>query len=283
MTIKYAKVRYSERFGLSAYVDDGRTPVSAEAKETRRRMIAALSDRRDRGYKQKLAACGPNRESWCNLSMCSCCVERAQRWLTTGAAECPLTIFSEHEVPIIAIQADLPVQRYERLDLCDIDLPALNQQIQRQYAEAGISLAFSGVRVSLIEDKYADTEFWAADVRSVIVGLPKRNVIQAIKSFYPRQPVEKWRDLDAEQALQSTIESGFFQEITFKNDDGCRVTRSDQLWGTELRRVAYCFARYRMAARYVLTGCHVIDDGLELNRGVKKRLQASADKRRRGS
>jgi hypothetical protein len=283
MTIKYAKVRYSEQFGLSPYVDDGRTRVSAEAKETRRAMIAALSDRRDGGYKQKLAACGPNRKSWCNLSMCPCCVERAQRWLTKGAAECLLTIFSEHEVPIIAIQADLPDQRYERLDLCDIDLPALNQQIQRQYAEAGISLAFSGVRVSLIEYEYAGTEFWAADVRSVIVGLPKRDVIQAIKSFYPRQPVEKWRDLDAEQALQSTIEPGFFRERTVKKDDGCRVTRSDELWGTELRRVAYCFARYGMAARYVLTGCHVIDDGLELNRGVKKRLKASADRRRRGS
>ena len=283
MTIKYAKVHYSTQFGLSAYVDDGRTRVSAEAKETRRAMIAALSDRRYGWYKQKLAACGPNRKSWCNLSMCPCCVERAQRWLTKGAAECLLTIFSEHEVPIIAIQADLPDQRYERLDLCDIDLPALNQQIQRQYAAAGISLAFSGVRVTLIEDTYADTEFWEADVCSVIVGLPKRDVIQVFQSFYPRQPVEKWRDLGAEQALQSTIELGFFREITFKNDNGRRVTRSDQLWGTELCRVAYCLARYRMAARYVLTGCHVIDDGLELNRGVKKRLRASADRRRRGS
>ena len=249
MTIKYPTVRYSEQFGLSAYVEDGRTRVSAEAKETRRRMIAALSDRRYGWYKQKLAACGPNRKSWCKLSMCPCCVERAQRWLTKAAAECLLTFFSEREVPIIAIQADLPDQRYERLDLCDIDLPALNQQIQRQYAEAGISLAFSGVRVSLIEDEHADTEFWAAGVCSVIVGLPKRDVIQAIKSFYPRQPVERWRDLDAEQALQSTIEPGFFREITPKNDDGCKVTRSDELWGTELRRIAYCFARYRMAAR----------------------------------
>ena len=137
--------------------------------------------------------------------------------------------------------------------------------------------------MSLIEDKYTDTEFWAADVRSVIVGLAKRDVIQAIKSFCPQQPVKKWRALDPEQALQSTIEPGFFREITSKNDDGCRVTRSDQLWGTELCRVAYCFARYRMAARYVLTGCHVIDDGLELNLGVKKRLKASADRRRRGS
>src|ERR1700731_1675830 len=108
MTIKYAKVRYSAQFGNSAYVDDGRTRVSAEAKKTRRRIIAALSDRRDGGYKQKLAACGPNRKSWCNLSMCPCCVERTQRWLTMAAADCLLMIFSEHEVPIIAIQADLP-------------------------------------------------------------------------------------------------------------------------------------------------------------------------------
>jgi hypothetical protein len=50
MTIRYAKVRYSEQFGHSAYVDDGRTRVSAEANETRGRIIAALSDPRDRGY-----------------------------------------------------------------------------------------------------------------------------------------------------------------------------------------------------------------------------------------
>jgi hypothetical protein len=276
MTVIYAKV------DNSVYLRRLGTRVSAEARETHQGMIAALTDPRERSFRQKLTACGSDRGEWCNLPMCPICVERTQRSLTKVAAKCLLTVFSVCELPIVAIQADLPGQRYKGGDLCDINLPSLNQQIQEQYTEAGFPLAFSGVGISLIEDDCAETEFWQADVCSVIVGLPKRDVMRAIKRFYPQQLLVRSPDLDLVKALQSTIEPQFFRQFS-KHDDGSQGTRRDRLWGRELRRAAHCFIWHKMSVRYVLTGCRLTDEGIKLNSGVRRRLEELADRGRRGS
>jgi hypothetical protein len=199
--------------------------------------------------------------------------------LTKAATECLCTLISEGDLPITAIQAELPGQRYEPDRLYDINLPSLNRQIQRQYTEAEFPLAFSGVGISLIEEDWTDTVFWQAHVCSVIVGPPKRDVIRAIKRLYPRQSLDRWRDLEAVAALQSTIEP--FCKVISKKNDGSPDTRIDRLRGRELRRAAYCFAWHKMPVRYVLTGCRLTDHGIELNSGVKERLEELAKKHRR--
>ena len=144
-------------------------------------------------------------------------------------------------------------------------------------------MAFSGVQIYLIEDESTEPEpYWQPGVSSVIVGVPRRDAVHAMKTWFPQQLLTRWRDLEPGAALQSTIEPGFFCEITSKIDASPTAARTYRLSGPELRRVASCFAQYGMAARYVLTGCHVIGDSLELDPGVKKRLKASADRRRRG-
>jgi hypothetical protein len=115
MTIIYSKVKYSERFGYSAYIDDVKNHVSEEARATREALIGALTQRLDRGYKHKLSACGSNGAQRCNWSICLVCVERTQRSLIIAVAKCFRELFSGGELPVIAVQSDLPDQRCEAL------------------------------------------------------------------------------------------------------------------------------------------------------------------------
>lgn len=108
---------------------------------------------------------------------------RSSKW-----PHCFDQLFIHGELPIIAVQSDLPGRRYDHI--IDINLRSLNRKIQRQYTEAGFPLAVSGVQ---------------------IVGLPKREVLKRISALYPQQSLERWRpNLDAETALWSTMRTGYF-------------------------------------------------------------------------
>ena len=97
---------------------------------------------------------------------------------------------------IIAVQADLPSQRYEVGEMFKFHLPSLNREIQGQYTEAGFPLVFSGVCMSLIEDECSTTEpFWQARICSVIVGVPRRDIEAAIRGLYPHQSIKRRGDL----------------------------------------------------------------------------------------
>jgi hypothetical protein len=99
-----------------------------------------------------------------------------------------ITLSRMGELPVTWVEADLPGQRYRLGHLYLINLRSLNRQIQRQYRRAGFTLAFSGVQISL-NDKISTKNrkfgeicnigkpLWQARVRSVIVGLPMRDVI----------------------------------------------------------------------------------------------------------
>jgi hypothetical protein len=61
---------------------------------------------------------------------------------------------------------------------------AFFEKIQQQYMQAGFPLTFSGVNIWLIEDACTESKpVWQARFCSVIVGLPKRHVIDVIKKF----------------------------------------------------------------------------------------------------
>jgi hypothetical protein len=123
MSVEYAKVVYDRRFGYFNYIYGGPTQASPESRRFRAALIAALPDRRDLHYKQKLAACGYAGGGWCNLAMCPVCVERTQRWFMKAAGELLLLTFAKWKPPIVAVMADLPGQRYKSSELLDINVP----------------------------------------------------------------------------------------------------------------------------------------------------------------
>jgi hypothetical protein len=199
MTTRYAKVISGKQMEKFAYGYDVRLlRVSARAQEARRAMIAALTQRGDSWYEQKPVACDGTAAQSCNLPMCPVCVERTLRSWIKDAAWLLLTLRDESQVPIIAVQHDLPGERYD--NLFDINLRSLNRRIGRDYAQAGFPLTFSGIQLSF---SYDDTmhQVWQAGACSVIVGLPKRDVLRAIKRLYPDPSLDRWRKLDAEEAL----------------------------------------------------------------------------------
>jgi len=169
MTIEYTNVNYSEGFGYLAEVDRAKNRVSEEAGATRGALIAALTQRLDRGHKQKLEACSSNFAQPCNWSICPVCVERTQRSLIVEVAACVDHLFSEGELPIVAVSADFPGQRYEHI--IDINLRSLNRKIQRQNREARFPLAVSGVQILLSQDDRTEADVWGAGVCSVIALL----------------------------------------------------------------------------------------------------------------
>jgi hypothetical protein len=197
-----------------------------------------------------------------------------------GATKRLVLLSSEYELPVSAFQADLPDRRYELGDLFRLHLPSLNREIQGQYREAGFPLAFSGIRIRLVEDDCTKIgPFWQARLSSVIVGLPKRAVMRAVRNLYPRQSLERLHSIQAGQALKSTIEPEFFREITYKKANGSTGSRIHQLEQRQLRELTVCLARSTMPDRYVLTGCCLNDNGIELNRGVEARLEKLATRR----
>jgi hypothetical protein len=277
MIVRYAKIVFGKRMEKFAYGYDVRLLcVSAQTRAAGRGMIAALTQRGDSWYKQKLAACGGDVAQSCNLPMCPVCVERTLKSLIKEAVWLLLTVCDGGQVPIIVVQHDLPGKRYERDDLFDISLPSLNQSIRRQYRQAGFPLAFSGVQLSCIDDGSMETEVWQAGVCSVIVGLPKRDVLAAIKRLCPDPSPERWRELDAGEALLSTIDPGWYREITQKEANGSMDKRIDLLPRSQLRRLGYCLNHHKITDRYALTGCRLSDDGLDLKSGVQERLKKSA-------
>jgi hypothetical protein len=150
-------VNYSEGFGHLAEVERAKNRVSEEAEVKRRALITALTQGLDRGHKQKLEACSSNSAEPCNCSICPVCVERTQRSLIAEVAACVDHLFSEGELPIVAVSADFPRQRYEHI--IDINLRSLNHKIQRQYTEARFPLAVSAVLVSLSRDDRTEAGF----------------------------------------------------------------------------------------------------------------------------
>lgn len=271
MTIRYAKVISGKQMEKFAYGYDVRLlRVSAQAQEARRGMIAALTQRGDSWYEQKLVACDGNAAQSCNLPMCPVCAERTLKSLIKDAAWLLLTLCDECQVPIIAVQHDLPGERYD--NLFDINLGSLNCSIERNYEQARFPLTFSGIQLSFSYDDSMH-QVWQAGACSVIVGLPKRDVLGAIKRLYPDPSIDRWRKLDAEEALLSTIEPGWYHEIARQNANGSTDTRIDLLRGPELRRLGYCLHRYKITDRYALTGCRLTDDGLDLKSGVRERLK----------
>jgi hypothetical protein len=158
------------------YIYDNCRRVSPEARRQRATLIAALTDCRDSHYRQKLAACGYNGSGWCELAMCPVCVERTQKWSMKAAGELLLSAFAQCEPPIVAVKADLSGQRYKGIDLLDINVPLLNEQIDRQYLQAGGTAGFFRCQVYLVEDDSMGAEpYWQAGVSSVIVGMPRRS------------------------------------------------------------------------------------------------------------
>jgi hypothetical protein len=195
-------------------------------------------------------------------------------------AACFDQLFSDGELPIIAVQADLPGRRYDHI--IDINLRSLNRKIQRQNTEAGFPLAVSGVQISVSQDNRTGANVWEAGVCSVIVGLRKREVLKRISTLYPRQSLERWRpNLDAETALWSTMRTGYFHQVTHKRSNGFRVTRPEGLSGRELRQLWHWFGQYKMTERFVLTGCRLTEGEIELNPGVEERLKKLASSRSR--
>jgi hypothetical protein len=215
--------------------------------------------------------------------LCSVCIERTRRTLISAVTSLLRRRFRDGELSASWVEVDVPDQRYQRCDLYRIDLPSLNRQIQQQYAKVGFPLAFSSVNILCIQkyrmknkrfgDECNEGEpFWQARICSVIVGPPRRDVISAIRTLYPRQSFEEWRHLDVEEALRSTIKTGFFEEWINKDNNRTII---EPLFNGDCE-LAYCFGRHNMSVRYVLTGCRLTDGEIELNKGVERRLKQLA-------
>jgi hypothetical protein len=145
----------------------------------------------------------------------------------------------------------------------------------------GFPLAISGVQIWASEDDRTGTDIWEAGVCSVIVALPKREVLKRIRVLYPQQSLQRWRhDLDVEEALWSTMRTGYFRQITRERADGSKITRPGGLAGSELRRLWNWFGQYKMTERYELTGCRLTDGEIKFNPGVEERLKKLNVRRR---
>jgi len=286
MTIIHTEVR--SNFSYSSHYLD-RFP-SRIAWQTRSSIVTALEDPRDRPLKYRLLTCNYEKEEWCDLPACPVCVERQQRSLIRATSKWLSSFLDEGKLPISWIEADLPDQRYRFRDLCKINLPALNRQIRSAYQQAGFLATFSGINILFVDNECTNTNSWKAVVSSVIVGHPHRDVMRVIRSMYPRQPSEPWRpslypwlDLNASEALESTIKPAFYREVTCKRHDGSTDTSIHRIWGRHLRPLAHHFAGSTMPSRYVLTGCRLTEDGIKPNRGVNQRLRHLAARHSRHS
>jgi hypothetical protein len=296
MTIKYANIINTNNSALDnrAY-RDRQAQIICEAEQARHAMLRALRDSQDprlRSLEKQLDACCrysilPKMRKSYNLPLCSVCIERTRRTLITAVTSLLHRLFRDGELSITWVEVDLPDQRYRRGDLYRLDLSSLNRQIQQQYAKVGFPLTFSSVNISFIQKfrmknkRFGDNcnegePFWQARVCSVIIGLPRRDVISAIRNLYPRQSFEKRRHLDAEEGLRSTIKTGFFEEWINKDNNSSIITPMYGLLDAELRELAYCFGGYNMSVLYPLTGCRLTDGDVELNKGIEKRLKQLA-------
>jgi hypothetical protein len=154
--------------------------------------------------------------------------------------------------------------------LDQIDLPSINQRLQRQYQDVGFMLIVAATDVSLIEDSSRrGRPVWQAGVFGIALGLPVgRLPKQAVKRLDPGQ-----KPMPFSVYLPEPLRVAFKPELRREFGKGHREHRLQAL---HMRELARFLARYDMPDRYVLSGCRLRDDRIQLNLGVQELLKESA-------
>ncbi len=72
--------------------------------------------------------------------------------------------------------------------------------------------------------------------------------------------------------LPESLRVAFKSELRHEFGKGHREHR---LQPPQIRELARSLARYEISERYVLSGCHLVDDRIQLNHGVQELLKES--------
>jgi hypothetical protein len=223
----------------------------------------------------------------CDLSMCPVCVRSLRESFVLAAKACIDQLRSARTwgplLPISAFCAVPLSDQYPPGTLRKLKLPAFNEKIRARHRRAGLPLVFAGIDISWNE--YSPPKappFWQGQVYGVVVGLDVEAVKSAIKHLYPhaasiKRPVRVRRCSDLPEALSYAIKPGFVIRVSHIDPDTGRYnTDYYGLKPPQLREVALCLGRYKLPARYALTGCRLYSDRIKLNPGVRKRLKKLA-------
>jgi hypothetical protein len=273
MELEYRKVRSIEPWEIYAP-----WKIREHTRKTRKTTVRCLSlgqTAGDRELAETLAACHSSETERCGRPMCPICVERLRHSFVLEAVACIGALMQRRKFPISWLCADLPGERYQLGDLRSIDFTSLNQRVRSQYIHAGFPLVFSGIHLTVVENRHANAKpFWQTRLYSVIVGLAKKHLPEALGNLYPEHSWNREFDLDLATALYSIIVPTSDREVT-DTQGGWEEPCYKNLRAQQLAELAHCFARYDMGVRYNLVGCRWDNGRIHLNPEVPERLHNS--------
>jgi hypothetical protein len=197
-------------------------------------------DARAKKLAEQLGRCVHGRP--CNLSICPICLRRFRKSFILGAVTFIEELGMGPELPFIEFSGVSVSYRGDLRDSLDrIDLRQINKRIRDQHKRAGFPLAFTGVEISLNEDRQDyDDPFWQAQVYGVVVGLGIEAVESAIKREYPSEasismPLQVRKCLNSAVALNDAIKPEFVRRASCMDDAGRRYIHNCRLKKTQIK------------------------------------------------